>query len=463
MYSIIRATQATQVGLAVRVVEAVPCARQKQGQGRDLNVTATAAPAVAPQHFPGLTTLRAAGILMVVALHSAVAYVVHPMPGLAWPTHDPRPSMAVNVTFWTIEAFIMPLFFLLSGFLAGVSLDRYGSQLFFRQKLERLFRPLCWGVLIILPLELYIWSTGWLIDGLITLRKFRSLKMPPSLGRDLWGLSHLWYLQYLLLLCLGLAWLRLRKERRWARAESTGNSDSLATRPAVSFATVAGTARSFSNSRWMTLAAPVLLTLAVAVVLGFEPRIMAGFQHGFFPHKLKFAHSALFFASGVWLWTHPVQRERLHRMAPLMLACAALLYGPMLGLLEQSLTSQPPNLTDRVLSGSCWAAFAVLAAGGLFCWCVQSQSAPPASLQRVAQASFWTYLVHHPVAGLLHVLMMQWNGPGAAKFAITVTMNLLICLGTYRMYERWQSKRRERDAKPERTDQPTARPVRRAA
>src|SRR5690606_17930477 len=62
-------------------------------------------------------------------------------------------------------------------------------------------------------------------------------------------------------------------------------------------------------------------------------------------------------------------------------------------------------------------------------------SASPA-ISYVAQASFWIYLLHHPVVGLMHVdLAMASLSPEVEVF-LTSVVSLAFCLLTYEAFVR---------------------------
>src|SRR5690606_8677662 len=75
----------------------------------------------------GLDWLRAAASLLVLGLHSGIAYVVGPFPGLVGGTPEIEGHLAVDFVTWWINGFIMPLFFVLSGFVGFALMTREGA------------------------------------------------------------------------------------------------------------------------------------------------------------------------------------------------------------------------------------------------------------------------------------------------------------------------------------------------
>lgn len=364
-----------------------------------------------PARQPGLDRLRAVAILLVVLLHCAVPYLVQPMPGLAWPTHDTRPALAVDGMFWWIESFIMPLFFLVSGYFAAVSLERYGAAGLIRQRLARLGKPLLWGCVLILPLEMYTWMTGWLIDGRITARKMRSLKLPPELSQDLWGLSHLWYLQYLLILCGLLALWQVGKSR-WLSAAASLDPPSRA--------------EMTSRSWWGVGCGSAAVC---SVLLFIQPEVVTGFQHGFLPFPIKLLHSALFFSTGVLVFRSGLVDRRLPRTTWLLPLLSFALFIPGWSSIHAWNQGQT-YLLDRLTLAALLGPAAAFAAVGWFAIAAAWHSPLNKPLAWLAGASFTVYLVHHPLAGLSHVALMRLDWPGWAKFvvsAIAVTISSCAC------------------------------------
>ncbi|MFO1092008.1 MAG: acyltransferase family protein [Planctomycetaceae bacterium] len=95
----------------------------------------------------------------------------------------------------------MPVFFLMGGFLAAQLFARLGPAEFLKHRARRLLVPFAFACVVILPLDLYAWLLGWVVEGRIPLQKLRSLKL-GSRAR-LWGVAHLWFLEYLFVFCAG--------------------------------------------------------------------------------------------------------------------------------------------------------------------------------------------------------------------------------------------------------------------
>jgi peptidoglycan/LPS O-acetylase OafA/YrhL len=334
-------------------------------------------------NFAGFDAIRALAALGVLLLHACVPYLQHPMPGLAWPVRDSQ-SALVDVLFWGIELFIMPVFLVMAGMLAWQSLHRHGPGNLVKTRARRLLIPLAFGILVILPLDLYAWLLGWIGEGLIPAVKLKSLKFDNGIDRDLWGLSHLWFLEYLFLYVAVLAGASVLAGRsvRFARLLPSTN---------VAFA---------------------LLLVSGAVTLWFRPEVVWGFQHSFLPVASKWLYSGTFFLGGVLIAKSDPQLTWLTSQVPrFALPCLALAACTvMLGRwqLAGGQNTAASTLLAVMTTVSAWGITLCIIA-----WATKKVTRLPVSIQYLCAASFWIYVVHHPLMGLIHT-DLKWLLPGVA-------------------------------------------------
>lgn len=363
-----------------------------------MNSAARSTIAINPQsqRKHGFDSLRAFAAVLVVMLHAAHAYIPDQMPGLIWPAHDSEPSATVAGLFWWIEGFIMPLFLLMSGYFAIGLLQRLGKREFLRHRVRRLIAPLLFACVFILPLDFYAWGMGMAMDGRTSWRKLRSLKFEPHIADKLWGLSHLWYLQYLFAYCLMLIAVRVIAKRL--------RIDSL-------------------SCKRLALA---LLPCFAAFVLFCEPEVVIGFQHGFLPHPAKFSYSGTFFFAGALLAAMPTVVARIQVSGTYILAASLPLAFLMVHLTNQYFNSgfsqQQAGIYAVVTTGFAW--LTVIGLTGRF---LRQQRPGAALIQRIAAASFWIYLLHHPLVGFFQALLGAVAVPSLWKFAIVTCATLIIC------------------------------------
>ncbi len=361
-------------------------------------------------HQAGLDLVRGLAALGVVLLHSAVPYLRHPMPGLTWSVTDSASEVA-DVAFWTIELFIMPVFLAMAGFLLVPALVRRGAWGMWQSRWKRLARPLLFGIIVILPIDFYLWLCGWVSEGLISPRKLQSLKFEHGIDRDLWGLSHLWFLLYMLTYVGMIA----------AVATIAKQSRRLATwigwfqRPQVLLPTV----------------------FAVAVVtLVVRPEVVWGFQHRFEPVPSKWLYSLMFLLVGMFWAAYDPQLKNLLRLnhpRTIMISAIVAAVAVILGRwhLETRGTEHQTYATSVVLAILTVSAAGMITATAIALAVARTKRLPD-SMMYLTAASFWLYLVHHPLLVLLHI-DLKWLAPSmpseikmAASFLLSTAISLVL-------------------------------------
>ncbi len=398
----------------------------------------------ATARLDGLDWLRAGATVLVVALHAGIGYLVARMPGCVWATNDPVGSPAVDGVTWWINGFIMPLFFMQSGFLAFQIMRKKGPRAFLRHRSRRVLGPFLLGCVLILPLDLYAWLLGWAADGKITLHKLRSLKIDRPLGDNLWGVSHLWFLEYLWVFCV-VAWMVCRVAEwsgKWQSGEGAKGQGGE------------------GQTGWVVGVASVALMLVSGGALWWEPQIVIGFRHSWWPLPANLLFYGPWFALG-WL-AHAVRPARSAVVArpvreddssgtafpnspaarpgpnpPFALFCewrivAALgLFAALLPLIHRHVAAESTG-AERLALVSLFLLHAWLMVTGLFGVSLRwFNRRPPQAVKYVAEASFWIYLFHHPVVGLAQVSLAPLAVPVVAKFSVTLLIGLTLPLLTY--------------------------------
>ncbi len=366
---------------------------------------------------PGLDLLRVVGCCLVLALHAAVPYLTHPMPGLLWPVHDRFTSPFIDQIFWSIEGCVMPLFFVMSGYFAAVGLQKRTPQQFARQRLERLGLPLALGCAVILPLDFVVWVIGWAKEGLVPLKAIRTVKLGPGF-EEAWGLAHLWYLQYLLLIIAGYAAVIAVWRKLFSSAPSLGLAS-----PALR---IAGASNPGLGRRYGLEIATIAILGMVIALLGVVPQVVLGFQHAFLPVIPKLVHAVLFFALGVAIFG----------VGPIPRATAWGVFTLGLWLLPWNYSVIANSLEHRSLAGS-WEAASVM---GLFACAISAGAVAVASQWRhpvgplwtyLAEASFAVYLIHHPIVATFQIGLSDWQTTAEVKLIVTLVGTSVCSLGLY--------------------------------
>jgi peptidoglycan/LPS O-acetylase OafA/YrhL len=383
-----------------------------------------------PQQWPamiaGVELVRAAAALAVVTLHAGVPYLQHPMPGLIWPVRD-SPSLVVDALFWGIEVVIMPVFLAVAGFLLCRSAQRLSPWQLVLSRARRLLVPLLFGVFVVLPIDLYIWTLGLVAEGVVPLVKLKSLKFASPVADQIWGLSHLWFLLYVFLyvVCMaGVLHIGGAKRVR-ARCPTARRPQGLRI----------GTGR--AATPWGIAAVVSLALLAAVATLTLRPEVVWGFQHAFLPVPSKWVYSGLFFLAGFGLASIDPNLAGCARRAPRLLALGGVMLLGAVRLGTWSLLEAERMPEDGLLSRATLALLTVLAAGtltaGILGAAAGSLRTAPRWIRYLAAASFWIYLVHHPLLGLIHI-DLKWCWPAGApelKMAISLVAATALSLSMY--------------------------------
>ncbi len=420
----------------------------------------------------GLDALRAVSAILVVLLHASIPYMLAPFPGLAWPVHDAHPSGWVDAVGWWVDSFVMPVFLLMAGFSAAELLRRRGLDRFLKHRSRRILGPLALGMAVLLPIELYLWLLAWVGQGEIQAVKLRSLKIDSPHGDHLWGLSHLWFLEYLFLYSLA-AWCFARLFQRTVR-EDDASLGQPANRIALHHPirdNSHGSTRSLSDGS-VLFAISILGGLICGGFMCWHPRVLIGFSHGWFPHPANFLCFGLVFAAGWWLAGRHRNGHDVAVGCELQAAVGLILFIAALPGVREFAALRD---TDARIDWSTAMLFGLagwLSAVGWWGMFLKHFNRRPAAWVRyLAEASFWLYLVHHPVVALLQVNLSFVSWPSGLKFVIVSLSAIALSLIMYETLVRHtrlgvllNGRRPSTKAIPPSTDTtPIAEPSRRAA
>ncbi len=370
----------------------------------------TSSPAPSPR-FPEFDALRATAILLVVTLHAALAYTRLDIPRLLWGVREPAASLGFDRFCWWAMAVSVPLFFAIGGFFAALAVASKGASRFWEGRVRRVVVPSFAVVPVILPFCFFAWAVGWLLTDRCTFREVRRLRfLDPEIESALYGPAHLWFVEYLIpiLWAYGLA----RRSSVQARSNRW-------------------------IARWW---APLALTIPSTALMLIHRRwtgIDAGLDrhNALFPEPLRLLHFGLFFLVGSAIHEVPGLLPRLERRGAWTLLATVpvfLIRGRLL----------PVDWSP----GASWG-FSMLVAGlgalgswlsvfGLIGVYRRVFARPSPVMRYLAGSSFWVYLVHLPVVGLMQADLYRVAIPPAAKFASTWVVTIGLGLTSYEIFVR---------------------------
>jgi glucan biosynthesis protein C len=373
------------------------------------------------ERFHALDALRAGALLLGIALHGTMSFVV----GI--PALDNSPSSTLAVLFFVIHIFRMSLFYVLAGYFACLLLQSKGWREFLRNRLKRVALPLLlfWFVLVPLTAAPTLW-------GIMRSYSPELQEQITASGSGGVPLLHLWFLYYLLIfyvLTIG-GWLLLE-------------------RSGISHTGLYRRLRHLLQQLLLSPAAALLLALPLAggFLLLDNWNAWAGIpthDAGLVPWPSQILFYGLPFLVGWLLYGRSDILQRWQQQWRWYLLLAAALSAWCLrevGLnlsIEQNLLAIPDyfegSATARIL-------YALLYSLALWCWCfgligaaLRFGSSHNPHVRYMADASYWLYLMHIPVIFTLQALMMNWPLHWSLKFTLimALTMGLLLWI-----YDRW--------------------------
>lgn len=384
-------------------------------EGENLVMPSTAATSTDRLH--GLDALRGGALLLGVLLHASLAF----FPEQIWIVADDSRSTGAAGLFFAIHLFRMTAFFLIAGLFAHMMLARRGWLGFARDRLVRIAGPLAafWFPVMAGIVTALVWNahaSGLVVPG-------APPPPPPTWDWTNFPLTHLWFLWVLLILYTAVLILRapfaaLDRSGAWGRGVDR-----------LTGALV---------GPWT----PAVLAAPLALALWRDPAWIAFFavptpDEGLIPDTAALVGFGLAFGLGFLLDRRRDLLDRVARWSPLYLLSAV-----AAGVAAWSLAGGPriaPMIEpspDKALAAAV-VAFAVyasaLAATGL---CLRFLSGRSAIRRYLADASYWTYILHLPLVMLAQVWIQDWPAPWWAKLAGVAVGVLAICLVSWELLVR---------------------------
>lgn len=392
----------------------------------------------AAARFGEFDALRATAIFLVVTLHAALAYTRLDIPRLLWGVRQPSTGPGFDRFCWWAMAVSVPLFFTISGFFAAMAVASRGAASFWAGRVRRVVIPSLAVVPVLLPLCFGAWAVGWLLTGRCDFRELRRLRFAdPAIEADLYGPAHLWFVAYLMpiLWAYGVACRRdPGRPARWL-------------------------------GRWW---APLALAVPSTLLMLLHRRwagVDAGIDrhNALFPEPLRLFHFAVFFLVGAALYRTPGVLDHLRRRGAWLLAATVPVFLFRGWMLPLDWAADAP-WSFSLLAAGAGALGSWLSVLGLIGVARRFFARPGPVARYLAASSFWVYLAHLPIVGLMQADLYAVAVPAAAKFGLTLIVTLAICLGSYEVGVRRTALGRFLDGRwrvrpPGPTEAPTSRRV----
>lgn len=308
----------------------------------------------------------------------------------------------------------MPLFFAVSGFLAAMTLARWGLARQLRSRLKRLGIPLAVGMVTIVPL------VGLAMIGTSHLVHRNRPGGPRSFAWDSVFRTepmHLWFLNYLLIMSVAAVAAVLLLRRL----------------PAV---------RAGLDRAWRLLVASPLMIPLLAVVAGAAlwlggfwraPSVVA---QSLVPNPESFLYYTVFFVFGWMLYRNIDLLPRVESGPGWKLAAGTLfaVFGFALYAKRGELAS-PGELRPAVVFAGAMATWLTLFGfWGLFARLFNRERY---WLRYLADASYWVFLIHVPFLSAASIALAQTGLPMLLRLVLAVAFSLACSFATYALFVRY--------------------------
>ena len=394
--------------------------------------------------YHGLDFLRAAMMLLGIALHAGVMYMPYPHENDAVliladslnPFRDIGSySMMAQRSVFLIHFFRMPAFMLLAGFFAALLVKNRGFGHLAKNRGQRILLPLILFWFILWPMDNFSWSLGRAVmsdeTGLTSLlaiiQNNFTWKHLPFLGEKPPHTMHLWFIHYLVIFYLVSVPVIYICSKHF-----TGLSGFFKRTTDFIF-----------TSRLKIMIIPSLvmlsyLTLKSGTTFHFE----VSFE--FLPSITILLNFIVFFLGGWVMYTRREVVEHFKKnvwfytpiavcllLAMLWAAETHWHYEKLLGEDENSaeLISKKAaylNLATGIQSACVW--FVIFSLIGLSEKFI-AKSNPVISY--FVDSSYWVYLIHRPFCIVFAALLTRWDVLGALKFFTVIVIVSIICVVSY--------------------------------
>jgi len=359
--------------------------------------------AMAGDRYHGLDALRGLVMLQGIAFHAALPFLAF---DVGWPIRDRYTHPVVDVLVWWSSTFRMEVFFILAGFFGHLVLRRRGERAFLANRTVRLGLPLVIGILVLNgagpPLPDFQ-NGAWLSP------------LADWLGR--FNLLHLWFLYYLLMLCL----LAVAVHRA---AASLAHGISARLRAAVSPALDSPVA-------------PLLLGCSTAPLIWATGAWSTPPPIGLIPDPLILCYYGIFFGFGWRLHRREEHLSRLGSATWLNGLAGAILFIGWIWLLHLNQLQLYPESVLRALGSFAAASIGWLMAFTLIGGFMRYLNRPGRGIRYLADSSYWLYLIHLPfIMGLQYELASSEVHP-VLKFGLVLGFTVPSMLVSYHLLVRY--------------------------
>lgn len=358
-------------------------------------------------------SLRAFLMLLGIPYHAAMVYHSR----ILWDMQSPDKSELLTFVSGVLVSFRMPAFFMVAGYFAAMMLEKRPAAEWLQGRLIRLGIPFLTGLVLLAPLQVALIDLNSAMTGAVPMGAALHVAARDVAHPGFSWIMHLWFLPalliYSLLLVIGRSWLRGQTLSRLAEVARSACLRA----PLASLLVLA-----------MFIAAwDVSISLSKDRMLATDGVFAYLLAHGLDPYL---RYLPVFFI-GVLIRNSPdVRRALVWRtgwQVPALALLAAALASPLRGQVGEALT-----ITYEAIDGiaAILMSFTVIGIAERF-W-----NRPDARIDRIVDASFTIYLLHHPIIIGLATLFLLADWPPLLEFALTCVIAFTVSYAAHRLLRR---------------------------
>lgn len=358
-------------------------------------------------------SLRAFLMLLGIPYHAAMAYNAR----VLWDIQSPDKSEFLTFVSGVFVTFRMPAFFIVAGYFAAMLLERKPPALWLRSRLTRLGIPFLTGLALLAPLQIALIDLNGAVTGAMPMATALDRAAQDVTHPGFSWIMHLWFLPALLAYStlLVLLWQPLRQPPLAGLMQRLHRFGMMSPRTAIAVLTLVITA-------W-----EVCVHLSHHAMLARDGTLPYLLAHSIDPY-LRYLP---FFFIGVALRAAPDLRSAfvwqkgwaLPTLAAITAIFAALLRGR--------------NATDLEIAYNAVDGAAALLVSFVAIGIAQRfWNRPDPRIDRIVDAAFSIYLLHHPIIYALSTLCLLTSWPPVGEFALVCIATFLLSYAAHRAIRR---------------------------
>lgn len=359
-------------------------------------------------------SLRAFLMLLGIPYHTAMAYNAR----VLWDIQSPDKSDLLTSLSGVLVTFRMPAFFIVAGYFAAMMLEKRPPSTWLRGRLTRLGIPFLTGLVLLAPLQIILIDLDTALIGTAPMAEALDQAARDVTHPGFGWIMHLWFLPALMAYSILLVLIR-----RLAMLDSIGPAlvrarDRCTGSPASSLALLV-----LSIAVW-----EVLVNRSHMTMLSMDGTLPYLIGHGIDPY-LRYVP---FFFLGVIIRTAPDIRVAFvwqKGWAVPAIAAVLAIFASLLRGRESAGLEVAYNAVDG--AAALLVSLVVIGIAQRF-W-----NRPDARVERIVDASFSIYLLHHPVIFALGTVFLLAAWPPIAEFTLICLVTFLLSYAAHRIIRRF--------------------------